>query len=757
MPVIQEDEPQHAFGGVSGVKESGGAELDQDHLKQEAADFRARYRSFVLHFKQVVADGRTEYVYRKALTENLSNGRQYLEVDFDDLASYDKPLALRLKGAPLTYLPIFEEAARDVAETEGSFREGSRHDVQVQIFWRQGNPVEIRQMMTGNHKISTLIVVTGIVVRTASVQPKVVLASLQCMDCKNEVMTAVPVGQFHPQLPKQCQAGSGRAGGDKCRSLPYVVRPTKSHFVDTQRIKLQETREGMPPGEIPRHIDITLDRELVNKVTPGQRVVIVAINQIYHDVVKEKSRKAAGIRKRYLRAVGIMRMASCSPGQKLYQSVHANSSSHVREFVASWDPRQEKMFEELKKRPNLFSEMANSLAPAIFGHDDIKRAVICQLFGGTTKVGHKTRLRGDMNVLLVGDPSTAKSQILKCAHQAAPIGVYTSGKGSSAAGLTAAVVQDKSRRGSAFYLEGGSMVLADGGIVCIDEFDKMREQDAVAIHEAMEQQTISVTKAGISCVLNARTSVLAAANPSLGVYDPMKSNEEQMDFKASVLSRFDLIFKVLDPADSQKDRKIARHVFQMHAGQRARTETVAGAISTDVLKAYINYCRATCTPKLTPEAGDALADFFVDSRKRSFQQQREKDCGVEKTAIQLTTRQLESLIRITESLAKMRGSKGAEVHDAQEAIRLLKVSTVSAIDTGMIEFANSEQEHDIVQLQEEIDRLLPAGEPVSTARVVGLLSGGRFRSSLVERTLFIMSRRGDIQYKSKKKYVIRKR
>ena len=216
----------------------------------------------------------------------------------------------------------------------------------------------------------------------------------------------------------------------------------------------------------------------------------------------------------------------------------------------------------MSKDPHIYDKIYKSIAPSIYGLDDIKKAVACLLFGGSPKkLPDGMRLRGDINVLLLGDPSTAKSQFLKFVERVAPISVYTSGKGSSAAGLTASVIKDPSGE---FQLEGGAMVLADGGVVCIDEFDKMRPQDRVAIHEAMEQQTISIAKAGITTILNSRTSVLAAANPVFGRYDDLKHAAEQIDFQSTILSRFDCIFIVRDIRNEESDRRIAEHVVGLH-------------------------------------------------------------------------------------------------------------------------------------------------------------------------------------------------
>jgi DNA replication licensing factor MCM5 len=286
-----------------------------------------------------------------------------------------------------------------------------------------------------------------------------------------------------------------------------------------------------------------------------------------------KKEAAVAIRNPYLRAVGL--------NTDVDQTAKGNS-------IFSEEEEQE--FLELSRRPDLYEAMARSIAPSIYGNADIKKAIVCLLMGGSKKIlPDGMKLRGDINVLMLGDPGTAKSQLLKFVEKAAPIAIYTSGKGSSAAGLTASVQRDHTTR--EFYLEGGAMVLADGGVVCIDEFDKMRDEDRVAIHEAMEQQTISIAKAGITTILNSRTSVLAAANPVFGRYDDLKTPGENIDFQTTILSRFDMIFIVRDDHERGRDERIARHVMGVHMGGRGMQEQVEAEIPVDQMKRYISYCR----------------------------------------------------------------------------------------------------------------------------------------------------------------------
>ena len=296
----------------------------------------------------------------------------------------------------------------------------------------------------------------------------------------------------------------------------------------------------IPTGEIPRSYTLYCDRYLVNKVTPGTRVNVVgtlSVNDYKHE--------SEHVRTNYIKVLG-------------FQFENTKTGKHTFNF----SQEDEQKFMNYAKDSQIYEKISKSIASAIYGSEDVKKAIACLLFGGCRKsIREGVNLRGDINILLLGDPSTAKSQFLKFAERVAPIAIYTSGKGSSAAGLTASIIRDPSS--GEFQLEGGAMVLADGGIVCIDEFDKMRPQDRVAIHEAMEQQTISVAKAGITTTLNSRTSVLAAANPIYGRLDDLKSTQDQIDFQTTILSRFDCIFLVKDVRDVTRDTSLANYIIDL--------------------------------------------------------------------------------------------------------------------------------------------------------------------------------------------------
>jgi len=411
-------------------------------------------------------------------------------------------------------------------------------------------------------------------------------------------------------------------------------------------------------------------------------------------------------------------------------------------------PQEEEEILRFSRDPEIYEKIARSIAPQISGDytKDIKKAIACLLMSGSRKVlPDGVRLRGDINVLLMGDPSTAKSQFLKYVEKVAPIGVYTSGKGSSAAGLTASVIKDS--RGE-FYLEGGAMVLADGGVICIDEFDKMRENDRVAIHEAMEQQTISIAKAGITTVLNSRASVLAAANPIFGRYDDLKGIDEQIDLMSTILSRFDLIFIVRDVREVERDRAIARHVLGVHMNASLVDQNVSNSDCFDVhtLKKYVSYCRDRCAPRLNDEAAQLLKSQYVHIRNRVRESLNDKG-NDQSQVIPITIRQLEALVRISEALAKMRLSVEATVSDVEEALRLFKVSTLAASQAnpalmGAVGAAVSE---DVKKAEEFLKRKIPLRQTVSTKKIEEEAAIQNYSIDAIRRATAAMVLRNELQ------------
>ena len=424
----------------------------------------------------------------------------------------------------------------------------------------------------GADNVSHLVRIPGIIIGASTLSSKATALHIECRNCHHPETIPITGGFTGITLPRTCARARG-PNDERCPLDPYFIVHEKCQFIDQQVLKLQEAPDQVPVGELPRHILISADRYLTNRVVPGSRCTVMGVFSIYQSKgSKSKSNAAVAIRNPYLRAVGIQ----------------SDVDHTMKGFTFTEEEEQE--FLEMSRRPDLYEVFANCIAPSIYGNKDIKKAIACLLMGGSKKIlPDGMKLRGDINVLLLGDPGTAKSQLLKFVEKVAPIAIYTSGKGSSAAGLTASVQRDHNTR--EFYLEGGAMVLADGGVVCIDEFDKMRDEDRVAIHEAMEQRTISIAKAGITTILNARTSVLAAANPIFGRYDDLKTPGENIDFQTTILSRFDMIFIVRDEHERGRDERIAKHVMGIHMGGRGVEEQVQAEISVEKMKRYISYCK----------------------------------------------------------------------------------------------------------------------------------------------------------------------
>ena len=587
--------------------------------------------------------------------------------------------------------------------------------------------ISIRDLNATN--ISHLVRIPGIVIGASTVSSKATTVHIRCKSCDHADNIRVDGGFSGLTLPRRCgrQRDPGdHEPGDQCPLDPYVVAHEKSQFVDQQVLKLQEAPDQVPVGELPRHVSISADRYLANRVVPGSRCTVMGIFSIYQKGGK-KDGGAVAIRTPYLRAVGI-----------------ATDLDHTAKGSYLFTEEEEQEFLQLSRRPDLYDALARSIAPSIYGNLDIKKSIVCLLMGGSKKIlPDGMKLRGDINVLLLGDPGTAKSQLLKFTEKVSPIAIYTSGKGSSAAGLTASVQRDPATR--EFYLEGGAMVLADGGVVCIDEFDKMRDEDRVAIHEAMEQQTISIAKAGITTILNSRTSVLAAANPIFGRYDDLKTPGENIDFQTTILSRFDMIFVVRDDHDRNRDENIARHVMGVHMGGRGVEEQVEAEIPLEKMKRYISYCRSRCAPRLSPEAAEKLSSHFVSIRKQVHRAELDANA---RSSIPITVRQLEAIVRITESLAKLALQPIATEAHVDEAIRIFLASTMDAITQGEGQ-GSKEMMEEVSKIEDELKRRLPIGWSTSLATLRREFVDGRgYTEQALNRAIIVLQRRSTLQIRS---------
>lgn len=717
-------------------------------------------------FLRVFHTGNFNYIYRDALRSNYNSARYWLEVDLKDLNSFDEELGELVKKQPTEVLPLFEDAAKEVVDEITRPRpEGEDQVKNIQLMLRsEANPIFIRNLTAD--QVAKLYKVSGIVIAASNIKAKATSLTIQCRSCRSTIPN-IPVkpGIEGYALPRKCNAD--QSGRMKCPLDPFFVLPDSCKCVDSQILKLQETPEHVPNGEIPRHIQLYIDRYLCDKIVPGNRVTVTGIYSIRKSANTGKSslkeKLNIGIRLPYLRVVGIQIDSDGSSTTNAAAPTNSTTSASIgaSDYLTSRIAEEEE-FRRLAKSPNIYETIAKSIAPSIWGFQDVKKAIACLLFGGSRKrLPDGLTRRGDINLLLLGDPGTAKSQLLKFVERVAPIGVYTSGKGSSAAGLTASVIRDPNTRN--FMIEGGAMVLADGGVVCIDEFDKMREEDRVAIHEAMEQQTISIAKAGITTTLNSRCSVLAAANSVFGRWDDLKG-DENIDFMPTILSRFDMIFIVKDEHNEQRDATLAKHVMNVHltannanpGASGANANTNDGEWSLEFLRRFISFCRSKSGPRLGEHAAEKLKSQYV--LMRSGTMAHERDTG-KRVSIPITVRQLEAVIRISESLAKMRLDPFANDADVNEALRLFNVSTMSAALSGTLSgvegFTSQEDQEQLQRIEKQVRRRFVVGSQVSEHAIIQDLVKQRYSEKAVYKVLQTMIRRGEVQHRAQRKLLFR--
>ena len=668
--------------------------------------------------------------------ENREQNIYKLEVDFEDLISYNKNIADKLRLEPRTTIPLLEEGIKNFfqeQEKKSDSDEVSGEREEIPNFQFILNTMEKQKNLRdlNSETVSQLVVISGIIISASKSSIKMKTCHLQCRACGQEKDINVPNGFGGLKIPRICESSKSQKGGQKCPMDSYMIIQEKSKFIDVQILKLQEAPELIPVGEIPRSYLLYAERNLVNIVTPGTRVTVVGIQCVDERINSETADSPI-----YIRVIQFIK-DTAKTGRQTFHFTHS----------------EEVEFKNFAKTHKIYDKITRSIAPAIYGSEDIKKAIACLLFGGCRKrMSGGVNLRGDINILLLGDPSTAKSQFLKFAERVAPIAVYTSGKGSSAAGLTASILRDPNS--GEFQLEGGAMVLADGGIVCIDEFDKMSTHDRVAIHEAMEQQTISVAKAGITTTLNSRTSVLAAANPIYGHLSDLKTMQEQIDFQTTILSRFDCIFIVRDMYNQEKDKQLAEHIVEISAGGRTADKEIKGEISVDFLKKYIAYAKSKCAPKLTEESAELLENFYVEDRKKSEENNSKKG-----NEIPVTVRQLEAIIRISESIAKMSLSTTVNKLHVEEAHRLFTISTLNAASAKreIPVILSDEERKEVLKIEESIRRKLSIGQSIQFSKLQDELNVRFPIPKLIVNAIMNMHKAGEIKFSDEKNLVTRKK
>jgi replicative DNA helicase Mcm len=554
-------------------------------------------------------------------------GSTSLIVDFEELLATDSALAESILEKPDEYLEYANHAALDQLRIEEpEYAEG----VETVTVRFRGLPETTPLRTLGSKHVGKLVMVEGIVVRATPAKPLVMQAAFRCKRCGT--VTYVPQTGTFLRAPVACSDPTCKRRG------PFDFVQKESTFIDSQESRIQERPEDLPPGQLPRWIDIRLlGSELVDVARPGDHVSVVGIVRAVAPTLPR---------------VGKLRAFTLHLDTNFIDVI----SKEPETVLIS--PEEEKKILELAKDPWVHRKILRSIAPSIYGYEHIKEAIMYLLFGGVPKYLPDITIRGDMNVLLIGDPGTAKSQLLQYVARIAPRGLYTSGRGTTAAGLTAAVLRE--RRGG-MTLEAGALVLADKGVAAIDEIDKMRPEDRVAIHEVMEQQTVSVAKGGIVATLNARTSILAAANPALGRYDPYRTVAENITLPVTILSRFDLIFVLRDVPEKELDTKMSEHILNIH---RTGAPPVEPPIPPDLFRKYISYAK-NVKPVLTKEALERIKDFYLTMRSAS---------ETEGSPIAITARQLESLVRVAEARARVALRKEVLVEDAETAIAIMKRS-----------------------------------------------------------------------------------
>jgi len=585
-----------------------------------------RFQEFLRSFQGPTG----EYKYRRRLGQMAISGSQSLIIDFDDLIAFDAALTREIIEKPDEYLEYLNRSAWAQMKIEDP--EYAEQVKKLFVRFRR-LPEKLSLRRTGSEHLGKFVMIDGIIVRATPVKPMLVRAAFQCRRCN--AMTYVDQVGAVMRGPGICA---------HCRGKAFDFVEKQSTFMNSQEIRIQEKPEDLPPGQLPRATDAKLIEDLVDVARPGDRVSIIGIVRAQQEFVGRRGR---------LRTFDLYMDAN-------YVDV-AGKEAEVVEIT----PEEERLIKEQAKDPWIHRKLIMSLAPSIYGYDDMKEAILYLLFGGIPKqLPDGVTIRGDINILLVGDPGTAKSQLLQYVARIAPRGLYTSGRGSTAAGLTAAVLREKT---GGMVLEAGALVLADKGVASIDEIDKMKPDDRVAIHEAMEQQTVSVAKGGIVATLNARASVLAAGNPALGRYDPYRNISENINLPVTILSRFDLIFVMRDVPEAELDSRMSEHILALH---KMKTTPEEAPLPPELLRKYISYAKGI-EPALSDDAIKELREFYLRMRSIS---------GSAESPVAITPRQLEALIRLAEARARSFLRDKVSVEDARAIIRLV---TVSLQDVGI--------------------------------------------------------------------------
>lgn len=609
--------------------------------QQTSASLANELEKFLRSFK----DRQGNYKYFERINHMMALGSTSVVIDYIDFDTFSPGLAKEITHRPDDMLDAFNSAVLTIlSEIHPDYAEEIIDRIKVRI----GNYSVQRTLRDINAEvIDKLIGVWGMVVRSSEVKPLAKKIGYRCMNC-NTINEAQLKGLLLKK-PTKCS---------NCAERELEMDPENSIFTDFQLVRLQELPEDLPAGQLPHYVEVTIMGDLVDQCRPGDRIMLTGIVRIEQEQLSPQIRTS------------LFRLRMEGNNIEYLGGGVGNKDSRTIErlTIRSEDERQ---IITVASKPDAYDKLIASFAPHVYGHEVIKESILLLIVGSITKkLSDGSTRRGDMNVFLVGDPGTAKSEMLKFAAKIAPRGLYTSGRGSTAAGLTAAVIRDKS---GIMMLEAGAVVLGDQGLVCIDEFDKMRPEDRSALHEVMEQQTCSVAKGGIVATLNARTSILSAANPMYGKYDPFKNITENVNLPIPLLTRFDLIFVVRDTPEREKDSRVASHILEIH---RDTDRAVQPAIDNDLLSKYLAYAKQV-EPTLSNEAMEIIKDYYMKMRNVEAE-------GM----ITVTPRQLEGLVRLATARARLLLKDRVEADDADRAIYLVQRMLETAgmdVNTGKVD------------------------------------------------------------------------
>jgi len=648
--------------------------------------------------------------YKKELGSSLKGANNVILIDFMELSEFSTKLSDEILSNPEEALRILEIAIEEM---------GLGNNVRVRLTnLSESHDVKIRNIRSKH--LNELIVIEGIIRQASDVRPQVVNAKFECPSCG----TVISVLQIEKKFREPTRCSCGRRGGFKLIS---------KEMVDTQRLIIEEAPDMLTGGEQPKRINVFVKEDLVEpkmeeKTTPGARV------------------KAIGI----LKEVPVP-LSTGGLSTRFELAIEVNNLIPLEETFEELDisEEDERQILELAQDPEVFRKLRESIAPSVWGYEEIKESLVLQLFGGIQKKridGQKTR--GDIHILLIGDPGVAKSVMLGFMANISPKGRYVVGKSSSGAGLTATVVRDEYLKG--WSLEAGALVLSNKGLVCIDELEKMDPTERSAMHEAMEQQTVTISKANIQATLKAQTSILAAANPKFGRFDPTQGIPQQIDLPPTLINRFDVIFALRDLPNRINDEKVATHILTEH-----QTEAKPMLIEKDLFRKYIAYAKQRFKPHLTDKAVEKIKNFYVTLRNKNVRENQ----GL--TSIPISARQLGSLIRMAEASAKIRLSETVDEEDAEMAIKIIKYyleHTGYDEETGEIDIdkisgrMKSSQRNKIFMVRDTILNLREEeGEQISIEKLEKRLEG-KLNTTEIEDAIEKLAKEGTI-FKPRRGYV----